>query len=729
MRARLVLLVVGGLAGSALSCSLLQASSGGGPQSTAPAATQQVQPIPNPSPSPTAETMTVYLMGKGEVEIPIPPPDTLDSLLNQQVENGDWEYDQGLVFLLRYVVGELGPDEISGFEAPQEGSPTGIVRQAQDYLNDQDGDPQVRDEIGRLLGILVPSQDDLDRLSRPAEQSWRPGVSQIDFLPQQDVPAECGDIPSRGFSAGLNAGDYCYVYEETTVQGHRMRVYFPKWWMDDPARKSWADAALQALSDSAAVYAQYGTYGDIDAVFSLTQLVGGEDNLAFTSFFPSDQPCPVTILPLVDTESQDYFRQNMAHEAFHCYQDWNFTSQPYNDHRWWMEGSAEYFSNVVYPDVNYELQRTTTYYFRSPKIQWFYLDYNNFLMFQFLANKLGNEGVLILLDKISSAGSISAQADVIKNDGDQEALFNEFVVATMSDGVRDTSGTMIVKTDYPVLRTQDIDKEGDQEFVADAFVAARYAVRYRQERRFLEEPANDGPVLYSMAADELRMDPGAWSALPPEIRSKCQKDQLYALAVTSLKGGIFTPKINKAEQADCDPCLLGTWEIDPESYAAHFLSLSGAGGLDLTVGGHNYVEFKLDGDIATRLVDFQLAFATGGVPGLITTIDAQGSSKYSTNGQTLRLWDAQESTNSIVSTVAGTGIAVNQTPATTSYSLLGTSLELDYGLPPDQSSPQTAVGAYVCSVDSLEITPKDGGSVLLNRVEAVLPTPVPTAGP
>jgi hypothetical protein len=691
------------------------------------------------APSPTAtsgpEMRTVYRLGEGEVQEPMPPPATLDAVLDNGVEAGSWDYGQGLIFMLRFVSGELAPEDIPGFEAPSEFSPTGIVRQAQDYLNDPDSDPQYREEIRRLLGILVPDQDALDQLSQPAGNSFRSGITPITFRRQAGPPPECADIASLGFKAGVNPGDYCYLFQEATAEGSRLRVYYPKWWQDDPARMSWANAALQSLSKSASSYSQFGTYGDVNLVFSLTQLLGGQNTLAFETAFPANSPCPIVVLPLVYEHASDSFLQTVAHEAFHCYQDWNLTMSPYEYHRWWAEGSAEYFSNVVYPNVNYELRWMDAYYDRSILEPWFDLDYCNFMLFQFLANRLGNEGLLIMLKSVSSAGNVQAQAQVLANYGDLDDLFEEFVVATMSTGVRDTGGTNIRDHSY-LLLPMSIQDKGDQQFVVNPFIAGRYIVHYRKERRFLQEPEEDDHVQHSAAARGEHRDISSWSKLPPEVRSQCNEDKDYLMAVTSVDGpGTVTDKVNTVDVAVCDPCLLGKWDVDPESFAAYMQRVAGSnaqtsqGPVEFGVSGHYYVEFKVDGDMTTRRADFQLRVAAGGNPAIITLIDSQGSAHYSTtDGESLSLWAVQNHTNSITSTLEGSGLSIRQAPAMTTVEYFGAAFGSGSGMTGAESGPQSGTAKYVCGNDALDITSDSMGSLTFNRVDEIIPTPIPTPG-
>lgn len=694
------------------------------PEATAPGAAPTTAPSPTPTTGP--EMRTVYRLGEGEVQVPVLPPATLDAVLDDGVQDGSWDYGQGLIFMLRFVSGEIAPEDIPGFEDPDVLSPTGIVRQAQDYLDDPDSDPQYRDEIARLLETLVPSQEALDRLSQPASSSFRSGMSLASFQRQAAPPPECADLASLGFKAGVNPGDYCYLFLEATVEGNRLRVYYPKWWQDDPTRMSWANAALRSLSKSASTYSQFGTYGDVNAVFSLTQLLSSFNTLAFESAFPANSPCPIVVLPLVYEDSTDEFLQTVAHEAFHCYQDWNFMMAPYDYHRWWAEGSAEYFSNVVYPNINAELGWMDSYYDRSITDPWFDLDYLNFLLFQFLANKLGNEGLLILLDNVSSAGNIQAQAQALANYGDMDALFEEFVVATMSTGVQDTGGTIILDHSYQVL-PKTVESEGDQQFVVNPFVAGRFVIHYQKERRFLQEHKENDNVLHSAAASEDRHNLSSWSQLPPEVRSECKENLDYVAAVTSVDGpGILTAKVNKVEEADCDPCLLGTWAVDGNSYAAYLKRVFASGGqsVDIYVGGKLYLQFKEDGDLVTRRDGLEVSTSIASSPSLVTTVDGQGSGEYSSDGDTLTFHNVSSVTNNVKLRIEGVEVPSG------SGSQMGT-----FGLfdgPPDSSGagggPTSHKTGYTCELHTLEFDFPQFGEVTFNRVDEIVPTPIPTPG-
>lgn len=700
------------------------------------------EPIPTPSDEasqqasepaeivPTAtsgpEMMTIYTLEDGEIQVPVPPPHSLDDLLNENVEQGAWEYGEGLVYLLRFAVGELDPVEIPDFEAVEEMRPTGLVRLAADYLDDPDRDAEYVPEIERLLTMMVPTQETLDRISQPSGTSQRSGVYLASANRQIEIPEECENIVEEGFSASVDTGEFCYVYQELTEQQNRLRVYYPKWWEEDADQMAWVDAALTGLFDSSPVYSDLGRFDDVNVVFSITQPSDSSTTLAYQTYFPADEACPVVALPLVFGDSLDTFKQTIAHEAFHCFQDWNFNTSPYSSHIWWAEGSAEYFSNVVYPTVNDEHNRISSYYANSITRPWFDLSYLNFLLFQYLGNQLGDAELIQLLDTVSSSGGIAAQASTLAAYPNMDSLFLEFVVATTSTGVMDTGGGMIVQEPAPLRGLETIDQEGEKQFLIEPFVAGRFGVSYEQGRRYLENAVQNDSVRHSMAIENRLADPGAWSDLPPEIRSRCNDDDKYVLVITSVDGpGDFKANVSLMEEAECDACVLGKWDIETISYANYYENLFASAGqpVELFVNGHFYLEFKEDSEFLTRRAGLEISTSIADQPSIVTTLDGQGKGQYDADGETLSIQGFTSATNNVSIRIEGVEVPGGLGPSVTSFGLFD-------GAPGDSGGDgQTNYsGSYTCSNEFLTIEFPQYGDVIFLRTEDVIPTPVPTPG-
>jgi len=617
-----------------------------------------------PTPSPEEEMITVYTLEGKKTQVPVLPPATYSEVLARKVEDGTWEYGEGLVILLKYLAGEL-EGKNPGFDIEAiKGHATDIIWPAQAYLKSSEGSSDYVPEIERLLEKLVPSQQDLDRLSRPESEARSSKMVRVGMKQQADVPTECAEILKMGFGTHLDQGEYCYLFRKMESGGHEYRVYFPKWWLNDPEQMSWTGATLSALKKSVATYSKFGSLHNINVVFSASQpeVEYYQNTNAWKASLDASDTCPVVVLPRGMSSSKDIYKQIIAHEVFHCFQDWNMTTHPYFTHSWWMEGSAEYFSNVVYPDVNDEQEWVDNYYQRSidnPMIEKGgktkqIMDYENFLFFQFLGNKFGEDGVITFLEDLSSQGGISAQKDYLINFSDMHKLFQEFVIRTMVGEIKDTNGKNINspggRLSFGQDQITDIQGEGNQTVSIEPFVAGRFLVRYQQEQRYLQTHTQDDHVLHavrSFAEDKKNIQAASsWYLLPDDVRSFCDRDEIFALAMTTFEDeGNLDIGVDKVEQAACDPCLLGTWAMDNEAFAAYLqesmneaVAESGVEGMSFSVqevSGALTLTFNEKGRMVLASDGLEVPVKAGGVMDTTVVITAEGAASYSADGEVI----------------------------------------------------------------------------------------------
>jgi hypothetical protein len=708
------------------------------------AASDAPAPTPTATTEPTATPEPVivdHLDGSETTMEPLPPASYLE-LLQSQVEAGEWSEVEGTIQLLKLLVGELEPEQLPVSVEVVSESATGLIRHAQELLQDSDIDPADSAEIERLLNGIAPSQEALDLYSVP-EGDIREGDAESDvesakwqvMSRRQAQDAECADLVADGFRSDDVQGYPCFVYRETELNGFQYRVYYPRYWQDDGDEEKLAlvDTAMTALTDSAQTYSPLATIEDVNVIFSL-RAPENEDWLAVQSTFDLDEACPITLFPASNARGSDPFKQTIAHEVFHCVQDWNFTTSPYSQHKWWIEGSAEYFSNVVYPTTNDEHRFLRSFELSSRSSSLMEMSYHNFIFFQYLANQIGDAELIALLKNMSAAGGTSSQAQVLANYGDMAGMFLDFTVSFMSEGVPDTGGGVIVLEHPAVSRLEPVDEENVEKFEVRPFVPARFGVSYVQERRFLQEALPGADGRHSMVDNTMRRDKSAWSDVPPEVRSSCDDDSIYALAVTSVDGN-YTLEIDVGtmEEAECDPCLLGAWEVDHQSfneYIARIAADTPAAGVSFSMevtGGRQLVQFMEDGDMLTAREAFQLTLSGPEAPPMVSTTDAEGGGEYSADGEILTFRNVVETTTHSTMVVDGIPISVESNPQVTNVSIFGHTTTIEGSdLPETNSGGQ---GEYVCTDDTLTITMQQYGDIKFNRVDELLPTPVPTPGP
>ena len=362
------------------------------------------------------------------------------------------------------------------------------------------------------------------------------------------------------------------------------------------------------------------------------------------------------------------------------------------------------------------------------------MSYHNFAFFQYLGNRLGDQGVIDLLEAMSATGGSSAHASYLAGYPEMDGMFQDFVVSFASEGIPDTGGGKIVPPQIAVRPIQTISEEGENEFDTKPFVATRYGIKYVKEKRFLLEGDEEGNGRYSTVLRELRKTKTAWSDLPEEIRSKCNDDVLYVLATTSVREDFtYTINVTEMEKAECDPCLLGSWDIEPDSFEAFLMGLMAQTPqvpveFTIEIAGHYYLKFHEDGEMTTLRDNFQFSMIIPGHPHAVTTINGHGSGKYTADGELMTIDNLVETVDNVTLTAADGQVTAVMAGSTTDISFFGNSATVDTGDLNDDSGPDSATGTYVCTEETLEITIPEG-TVLFLRVEEIPPTPVPTPSP
>jgi hypothetical protein len=719
------LLVVG------MACSTLSGSN----QTNTPPENQDTVSI-SPTQTATLSSPTNSPIPEGDEESGELPPLSFDRILQAGIEAGNWSEGEGIVQLLKYFVGEISADQIQDISKVEEQAGTGIVRLAGDYLESPDGDPKTQEELERLLRMIFPPQEVLDLISQKGGfvSSNKLASPSKPSLSQQDQAA-CQNLANQGYVGNVDPGVLCFFYEEKEIDGNILRVYYPEFWSGDEEKEALIGNTLDALADAVITYSGFDalTIKNVNLLFSI--LPDGSTNGEQYYFDIDNQACPITMFPrAAQSYNLEQYKQIVAHEMFHCVQDWSFTNtKPYSIQKWWLEGSAHYFSNLVYPNANREWASLPWFDQDSVTQSIFQMTYENFVFFQYMGNKYSPEVLIDILDRLSAYGEHDGQRAALAAVQGMEGNFNQFVVEYLSIGVLDSGGGRITTDPAKTTGTKPIKDKGEVQFTTGAFIATRYYADYEKEKRFLQSPIEEGNGSFSSVEYDLKKVINAWSSLPPEVRSKCKENIRYLFVVTTTNEGYYThsANVNEAEKAECDPCLLGTWDVDPESYKAfmeRIMAQADTGGMaiNLGIGGHQYLQFVVDGKVYSQREDFSIRINDQ----LTTIINGSGSGSYSANGKEMTVSNFLDVTESVGLDVGDGQITYSTDGSQANFSIFG----MDYSSPTigpglnEGNTPQTRSVEYVCEKDTLTITMPDFGDLLLNRVDKILPTPIPTPG-
>ncbi|MGD2027771.1 MAG: hypothetical protein PVI99_08145, partial [Anaerolineales bacterium] len=441
-----------------------------------------------PTPTATLTTPADTPPPEDDLQTDGTPPISFVEVLDSGVEAGRWTEAEGLVWMMKYLVGEIGAGEIPGISRVAEPEGTGIVRMVTDYLDQPDHDTEIGAELDLLLRIMFPPLEVLEQISRPQSAIPTNRLASTELIPPKQNQDACADLAQAGYDPDEleNADEIegnpfaqffsdCYVYVERVLGNLTLRVYYPAGWVGDEDREARVQLTLDALAQAANVYTELPglTVKDINVAFGLAPY---EEAKGFANNFDTEtEACPIAMLPLSDQYNADQYQQAVAHEVFHCVQSWSFpNTKPYDTHKWWMEGSAEYFSNLVHPSANLEYRKMEFLDTRATDLSIFQMTYENFGFFQFMGNKYSTGGLIGILNSISSSNGHAGQEDALRAVGDFKENFNLYVVELLSSGILDTNQQDRIKTASPpkVTGTKTVeDKDDDPEFQIQPFTA------------------------------------------------------------------------------------------------------------------------------------------------------------------------------------------------------------------------------------------------------------------
>ena len=579
-----------------------QACNGGG----TPSATAGVTPTAIPEIGETTPTAIPGPLASGYME-----------LLQNKIASGEWTEEEGLVTLLKLFIGEIQVSEADLGQGVLVTEGTGILRLAGGYL--QTGtDQAVKDEIIRLLNLLVPSGEALDRYSIPVDQATGRGSGLA--APVRQDPEECNLLWTRGFPDASSPAFPCFLFDRQNIAGNTYSVYYPLVWRGDASRERYYTATLQAVQESIALFQTYGIVKSIYFVFSTLPDV--RDTIDWTIYASTDTEnfrpavtnadgtveqaaCPVVINPSAMALDIPKYKQAIAHEIFHCFQAWNLTNQlngPGEDNAWWVEGTAEYFSNLVYAAVNAEHEFWSEFNELSKIKPLTNLSYENFAFFQFLGNRIGAEGVIAMLRSMPTTPGRETQLAALAAVPGIEDTFEEFVRSVLDKTLTDSDGTNMT---FDIDFNEEFSFTDNQykDFSSNPFIFSRYLVSFDSVS---VETLSDGAGRSAWRDSGIV---GGWGPFPATTASGCEVLPYILYAITTTPAAVRTETV-MATEAPCDECLIGRWEATNDSMFSYMQSVIAAGGDDVptveSTTGIAFLDFEANGTGAGGYENFKV---------------------------------------------------------------------------------------------------------------------------
>lgn len=459
---------------------------------------------------------------------PAEPPDRsmggyVDNLV-AKVENGDWTLGEGLRATLRLFAGEEEAGEVLRHTDLLDYEGTGILEMARDYLDDGT-DPSVRADIERLLNLLVFTNEDLEAMAGIGPTTVALGGATGIGL-AQTAEEDC----DRLFGEALGVSK-CLEVESFQINGKEFRVFRPA---PSLPQLGWTqqkyELAVTAIKESVPKLDGYGTTPATNLVFSTSGHKYAEAD------YVDGRPCGIFVYTKLQPFTDSDFKQVIAHELGHCLNGATFNAQKdvdYETRKWWEEGLADYWSNLVYIGNNLEwrtlgplaqVELATTVLERS---------YSNAIFFQYLESPLAVAGIKSMISSLPGSGGLAEQERKLAEFPGMPELYHDFARAMADKQVLDTSDVVVpyqaVGWDLPLIGPTEVP------FTVPPFGVRRLHIVVPPGMYACYETFAQGDQLVSWRDGGLG-EPGTWDEIgPTELQGETT---LLVTAVTD--GAQFT---------------------------------------------------------------------------------------------------------------------------------------------------------------------------------------------
>jgi hypothetical protein len=523
--------------------------------------------------------VTTFMTEDGqEVKVPNPPPDAFDLILSR-VEEGEYTLEEAVLAGLQIYAGQESDLNLFGDQETQHFNLWRLSTYAAQVY--QDADPDTQAQIEQFFRVIAPTSEAMDRYAAPAEQALDSSAKLASPVYQVD----CGTIWEEGFP---DIGDpvQCLLYYEFTEGGHRYRVYFPYDQRDDPNTVAYADAALQGLRDSIRVYSPLAELRDINVIFTaiLPPDEPEDTQAAVPDLFPdeiSSAPCPVLVYPATIAEGtpDDKFQQVIAHEVFHCIEYWRQGTTSGSAVDWYIEGMAEYFSGVVYPNANNEHDWLAGFNIISATDSIIDMKYESWVFFQYLGNNFGKDFVIHMLDVLPRSGSKSGQISALAGIGDMPTTFHDFGQQFLDRQLQDENGSALPFDIYYLPSSMFfLEPGGPAGLEAAPFQISRYFLGYVEAKDYLITRDDGGSGSFTA-----RPESGGWGDLPLDITTPCDPLFYKGLLTTTNPSDSFEITLESTfeKELECDPCLVGIWQQDPSEFSSNLSQIMSGSGMTI----------------------------------------------------------------------------------------------------------------------------------------------------
>ncbi|KAG0275455.1 hypothetical protein BGZ95_008772 [Linnemannia exigua] len=403
------------------------------------------------------------------------------------------------------------------------------------------------------------------------------------------APIDCSQWDPDPFQAPLPCTEYTFH----AVSFSNLNVYhFAEGWNSNNAANAGLERVSNAALETLTSYAPFIT-GPLNIKLVLVASFPGEyaKDLAVTKIGPDQDTCNVLVLLSTATNSDiELVKQTVAHELYHCVEYKNtvgFTKAGLDGEAasvWWIEGAADYFSNMVYPYSNTEWLSNINY---IPSVPLYINDpYGCNLFFQFLASNLDDASINKWIAEQPLEDDVYVERSRLSQDSLMQAQFPQFAQRFAEALIKDTDGSYIPVRPMDLNTLDATLAEGESKDLPIAvpsfsFIVYTATIPNGQTIDIRFDTTDPQTDLYFRKAGDV-MTPFAPFVISQTISTSCQStsgatepyeflfvstaNQDYATGTLHLTR---TPNPECPEDGSCadtglpiDPCILGHWSLD-----------------------------------------------------------------------------------------------------------------------------------------------------------------------
>lgn len=257
------------------------------------------------------------------------------------------------------------------------------------------------------------------------------------------------------------------------------------------------------------------------------------------------------------------FPHLLAHEYFHCVQNYEFREMSGSaGASWWVEGTAEWFPNVVFPGTANSDGFVQSFDINSVRLSLLEMTYENVVFFHWIHQSRGSGGVIDIIRAMPTGGG--SQADALAGIiGDPEMI--DFALDYIERTITQPGGRLLPVTPR-VHDTHTWEEDEIKRFEAERFRIYRANIEFSCGEWELEQIDLEGIM-------KLQKQPeGEWEDLPEKVASDDGETIVYRYIGVATGPDGFSAEI-EAKKAQCslcerpDPddeimaCLFGTWDL------------------------------------------------------------------------------------------------------------------------------------------------------------------------